>query len=39
MIPYAAALFALAVWYLGKLVQTVEMVDAGDVARRRLAEV
>jgi exosortase len=33
MIPYAAALFALAVWYLGRLVRTVEIVDAGDVAR------
>ena len=39
MIPYAAALFALAVWYLGKLVQTVDIVDAGDIARRHLAEV
>jgi exosortase len=39
MIPYAAGLFALAVWYLGKLVQTVDIVDAGDIARRDLAEV
>jgi hypothetical protein len=33
MIPYATVLFAVVVWYLGKLVQKVEMVDAGDVAR------
>jgi len=38
MIPYAAVLFGLAVLYLGKLVQRVDMVDAGDVARH-LAEV
>jgi len=38
MVPYAAVLFGLAVLYLGKLVQRVDMVDAGDVARH-LAEV
>jgi exosortase len=31
--PYAFVSFVLLVWYLGKLVQKVEMVDAGDVAR------
>jgi exosortase len=39
MVPYAAALFALAAWYLSKLVQTVEIVDAGDMARRQISEV
>jgi exosortase len=39
MIPYAAALFALAVLYFSKLVKTVEIVDAGDVARRHISEV
>jgi len=38
MVPYAAVLFGLAVLYLGKLVQRVDMVDAGDVSRH-LAEV
>jgi exosortase len=39
VIPFAAVLFALVVWYLGKLVRTVEIVDAGDMARRHLAGV
>jgi len=34
MIPYAALLFALVLWYLGKLFREVEVVDAGSVARR-----
>jgi exosortase len=37
MVPYAAALFALTVWYLSRLVRTVEIVDAGDVARHLAA--
>jgi exosortase len=39
MIPYAAALFALVLWYVGALVQTVEIVDMGEVARRQRAQV
>jgi exosortase len=38
MIPYSAALFALVVLYLGRLVQTVELADAGEMARSRMAE-
>jgi exosortase len=38
MVPFAAVLFALAVWYLGKLVKTVDVVDAGEMARRHLSE-
>jgi exosortase len=34
MILYAAALFAVAVWYMGKLVQRTEVADAGEVARQ-----
>jgi exosortase len=39
MIPYAAALFALVLWYLGALVQTVKVADVGDMARRQLPPV
>ena len=39
MIPYAAALFALVLWYLGALVQTGDLADAGEAAHRQLAEV
>jgi exosortase len=39
MIPYAAALFALVLWYVGALAQTVEVVDVGEVARRQHAQV
>jgi exosortase len=39
MVPYSAALFALLVWYLGRLIQTVELADAGEMARSRMAEV
>jgi exosortase len=34
MIPYAALLFALVLWYLGRLVQTVEIVDVAEALRR-----
>ncbi len=34
MIPYAALLFAIALWYLGKLVHEVELVDVSAVVRR-----
>jgi exosortase len=34
MILYAAGLFALVLWYLGKLVREVELVDVGEVVRR-----
>lgn len=34
MIPFAAGLFALALWYLGKLMHQVEQVDVGAVVRR-----
>jgi len=33
MIPFAAALFALVLWYLGKLVREVEVVDVGKLVR------
>jgi exosortase len=39
MIPYAAGLFALVLWYIGKLVQTVDVADVGDLARHQRAEV
>jgi exosortase len=39
MIPYAALLFALVLWYLGALVRTGEVADAGETVRRQLAEV
>jgi len=39
MIPYAAALFALLLWYVGALVQTVSIVNVGDVVKRQRAEV
>jgi exosortase len=38
MVPLAAALFALVLWYLGKLVQTVDVVSVRDVVRRQHAE-
>lgn len=34
MIPFAAGLFALVLWYVGKLVQEVEIVGIGDVVRK-----
>ncbi len=34
MVPYAAALFALVLWYMGKLVPSVESVGVGAVLRR-----
>ncbi len=34
MIPYAAGLFALVLWYLGKLVPEVETVDMAEIVRR-----
>ena len=34
MIPFAAGLFALVLWYLGKLMPEVELVDVGAVVRR-----
>ncbi len=34
MIPYAAALFGLTLWYLGKLMREVEQIDVRAVARR-----
>ncbi len=37
MIPYAAGLFALALWYLGKLMYEVELIDVGAVVRRERA--
>jgi exosortase len=37
MIPYAAALFALVLWYIGSLVQTVEVADVGDIVRHQQA--
>jgi exosortase len=37
MIPFAAGLFALVLWYLGKLVQEVEQVDvAASIRRQRI---
>ena len=37
MIPFAAGLFALVLWYLGKLVQEVEVVDvAASIRRQRI---
>lgn len=33
MIPFAAALFALVLWYLDKLVREVDVVDVGDLVR------
>jgi exosortase len=33
MIPFAAGLFALVLWYVGKLVREVEQIDVGDVVR------
>ncbi len=35
MIPFAAGLFALVLWYLGKLVQEVEQVDVSATIRRQ----
>ncbi len=37
MVPFAAALFAIVLWYLGKLVESVEVVDMGDMVRRQRA--
>jgi exosortase len=34
MIPFAAGLFALVLWYLGKLMREVEVIDIGEIARR-----
>jgi exosortase/archaeosortase family protein len=34
-IPFAALLFAGVLWYLGKLLREVELVDVGDLVRRR----
>ncbi len=34
MIPYAALLFAFVLWYLSRIVQTVELVDVGEALRR-----
>ena len=34
MIPYAAGLFALVLWYLGKLVPEVEAVEMAEIVRR-----
>jgi exosortase len=39
MIPFAAGLFALVLWYLGKLIREVELVDVGAVARRERLKV
>jgi exosortase/archaeosortase family protein len=38
MIVYAAALFSLVLWYMGMLVQTVEVVDVGELARHQRAK-
>jgi exosortase len=35
MIPYAACLFAIALWYIGNLAQTVEVADVGDIVRHQ----
>lgn len=35
MIPFAAGLFAIVLWYLGKLVQEVELIDATASIRRQ----
>ena len=35
MIPFAAGLFAIVLWYLGRLVQEVELVDVGASIRRK----
>jgi len=37
MIPFAAGLFAAGLWYLGKLVKEVELMDVGSLARERRA--
>ena len=34
MIPYAAVLFALVLWYLANLVREVELMDVGSVVRK-----
>jgi exosortase len=34
MIPFAAALFALVLWYVGRLMRTAEVMDVGEVLRR-----
>ena len=34
MIPFAAGLFALVLWYLGKLIREVELVDVSATVRR-----
>ncbi len=39
MVPYAAALFALVLWYVGALAPTIYVADAGDVARRQRVSV
>jgi exosortase len=39
MIPLALALFALVSWYVGRLVQTVEVADVGDMVRHQRARV
>jgi exosortase len=38
MIPFAAVLFALVLWYLGALIRTGEVTDAGEAAIHQLAE-
>jgi exosortase len=38
MIPFAAGLFALVLWYLGKLMREVELVDVGEIVRRERVE-
>lgn len=35
MIPFAAALFALVLWYLGKLMREVEQMDVREILRRK----
>jgi len=38
MIPFAAGLFALVLWYLGNVMREVELVDIGEIARREAVE-
>ena len=34
MIPFAAGLFALVLWYMSRLIREVEVLDVGDIVRR-----
>ena len=35
MIPYAAAIFAIVIWYVGRLVPQVELLDVGQALRAK----